>query len=701
MKHLCIAAALLTWAATAMAQPVEVLHPFDYHTDFHDVFVAAGGRGIAAGSCGWIAFTDNGTDWAVEAGPDPEVNQLTMAACAPGTNCTEIWLGAEGQLFRSTDGGETWSSLEVEGLDTPRELHFLSPEVLLVSHSGPSFLRSADGGESWSVVPLTGSYRNEAVFVAPNLGLVLNQISFNLLRSTDLGATWDSLYHFGERPLFLDMLDAEVGYAYLQDRTVHKTTDGGQSWSVASAGTISANARRLIAFDEGHLWLSNFPNTFLFSLDGGQTWDSGSVPLEEGASGLRINGVHRSGDQVWVASNAGSIIYSSDRFETRTNVFPTDRERIRDVQFVDEALGYALCERDGLFKTTDGGATWSRILTDFATVSWDLLLRGPEDLIIPYNTSGPQRSLDGGATWSPVLPPEIADTVSLLRVEELPGGRLYFMGSAHGVYSDDNGATWTVVNHDLGSSPFGFYFYNSQLGFAGGAGGKLLRTADGGATWSVALDGELTNQPIRNIYMRDSLNGMINVTVPTYCTDDGGLTWSSNACQGYNPPNTVLPAPDGDLFSAYRSGDGAVISRSSDQGLTWEDLQPFCTRFFQLFSVSPDGRYLYGGGDGSLILRLELDAPSSVAPAGAPATALRVLPNPSPGRVQLALPAGLAEAGALALRVYNAQGQQCRALRLPVAGGICATDLSALPAGLYWLEATANGQRAFGKLLKQ
>ncbi|RME96713.1 MAG: hypothetical protein D6772_11540 [Bacteroidetes bacterium] len=679
----------------ATGQNVEILHPFDYATNYQDVFVATGGKGFAVGTCGVLATTDNGIDWTVGTPPDAEV-EFEMVACAPGTNCQDVWLGADEVLYHSTDGGQNWSRVPFSGLYGPREIHFLSASVLLLSHSSVSVWRSTDGGQNWTEISLGGSYREAATFVNPNLGFILDQTNFNILRSTDLGASWDSITHLEERPLYLDMVDSHIGYMIVDRQKLVKTTDGGFTWTTVQ-DRVNASPRIIVAFDENNLMLSSFPSSLVFSTDGGQTWDNTPQPLEEDAYGLRLNGLHRNGQEAWIASDASAILYSADQLATRTNLFPADRQTIESIQFVDSNTGYALCERRGFFKTIDGGDSWERVTTDFATVSRDMLVRSATEVIIPYNSSGPQRTTDGGRTWSPLLPAEIADTVGLFQVEQLPSGRLYLMGSVHAVYSDDDGQTWNVVYHGLGGFADMLYFYDDQLGFFGGQGGRLARTTDGGASWTSILQGDLTNQPIRNLYMRDANNGFINISSTTYCTNDGGLTWDSNNCAGYDPPGLVVAAPNGDLFSTSSSGNTQTIFRSSDQGLNWALIQTYCSRSNRFLSVTPDNGYLYGGWSGGIITRLDLNITATQEPEPLPEPLL-VYPNPSTGYAQILLPAAIVGQD-IDLRVFSAHGQLLLQQRVNAQPQLPLV-LDELGAGFYFLDIRGTHFRGQAKLLK-
>lgn len=676
------------------AQDVEVLYPFNYTTDYQDVFVAEGGKGFAVGTCHVLATTENGTDWSTTTMP-PVSSRPTMVVCTPGTNCQTVWIGADQELWRSTDGGANWTSSEVEDLFSPRDILFLDNDVLILSASSDKLFRSVDGGETWEFT-LVGSYRDNPDFVSNNLGFLAVQDDFNFFRSTDQGITWDSIYHFEERPVYLDMVDENIGYLYTQSRNMFKTTDGGVSWTMVNTASIPASPRHLFALDENNLIMSSFPTSLVFSNDGGATWSSPPARLESDAYGLRSNGIHRSGNNFWVASNTSAIIYSDDALATRTNVFPADRESIESIQFVDDQLGYALCERTGMFKTTDGGDTWARVETNFGTVSRDFMVTADNKIIIPYNSSGPQVSEDGGDTWTPLFPAEIQDTAYVFQIEQLPGGRLYLMGSVHGVYSDDDGASWNVVYHEMGGFSDMLYFYDDQLGFSGGQGGRLHRTDDGGETWTNISTGDITSQPIRNLYMRDAMNGFINISSQTYCTNDAGLTWSTQNCDGYNPPNVVLEAPDGSLYSSRR-GDEFEIYRSVDQGLTWDLIQSYCNINTVLRGISRDSRYLYGGWTGSLITRLDIDAViNDVKEEWLPTEALEVFPNPTSGVINLYNP--LTESAHV--QIFSSSGQLVQQTVL-AAQARQNIHLTTLPNGLYYVLLTGQSGQYRAKVLKQ
>jgi photosystem II stability/assembly factor-like uncharacterized protein len=172
-------------------------------------------------------------------------------------------------IYISHDGGESWRvCTEVAGL---RDLHKwslpYSSEAGCVR--GFSFsrsrayaavevggvLRSDDGGETWRLAD--GSNGNpdlegppepfiypdvHSIFVHPFLpDLVFAPTGGGFYRSTDGGKTWKCIYDCYCRAVWVDVLDSQhliLGSADGVDRNgrIESTSDGGQTWTSASAG---------------------------------------------------------------------------------------------------------------------------------------------------------------------------------------------------------------------------------------------------------------------------------------------------------------------------------------------------------------------------------------------------------------------------------------------------------------------------------
>ena len=102
-------------------------------------------------------------------------------------------------------------------------------------------------------------------------------------------------------------------------------------------------------------------------------------------------------------------------------------------------LGTLGAEGAGVFRSTDGGSTWSQVSTN-PVVGPPLRAQDQSIYWLIEGGRGLIRSTDNGATWTVVFGGSVLASHNLV---ELPDGRLAAVGRTHLVVSDDHGATWT------------------------------------------------------------------------------------------------------------------------------------------------------------------------------------------------------------------------------------------------------------------
>ena len=105
-----------------------------------------------------------------------------------------------------------------------------------------------------------------------------------------------------------------------------------------------------------------------------------------------------------------------------------------------------------------------------------------------------QTGADSGWTWQNPLP-----TGNFLRaVVALNSNTLIAVGASGTILrSTDGGATWTRRASGTASDLFGVSFINANVGAAVGAQGTILRTVDAGATWTPRSGN--TTRPLRGV----------------------------------------------------------------------------------------------------------------------------------------------------------------------------------------------------------
>ena len=217
-------------------------------------------------------------------------------------------------------------------------------------------------------------------------------------------------------------------------------------------------------------------------------------------------------------------------------------------------------EDRGVFKTTDGGETWEKVLyKNEGTGAIDLVM-SPEDPDILFaalweferkawgaKTGGPDsgiwRSTDGGDSWEEItrndgLPEGAMGRIGLTMSAAAPERVFAIVDSEtqQGLYrSDDLGGSWRLVSADANITARPFYFYTilanpsdaDQLWIPGN---KLWRSVDGGESWILEPG---VKDDFQDIWIdpNDSNRMIATCDGGTQVTLTGGLTWSTFANQ--------------------------------------------------------------------------------------------------------------------------------------------------------------------------
>jgi photosystem II stability/assembly factor-like uncharacterized protein len=241
---------------------------------------------------------------------------------------------------------------------------------------------------------------------------------------------------------------------------VWKTTDGGVNWRPVSDRFFKSSTVGAIAVSESN------PDVVYVGM--GETQLRGNI--------IQGDGVYKTTDAGRTWTHVG---LEKTRAISRIRVHPTNP----DIVYV-AALGdpYGSTPDRGVFKSTDGGKTWNRVLfRDEKTGAVDLVVdpNAPETLYAglwevfrtPHSMSsgGPGGGLfkttDGGKTWNELtkntgLPKPLWGKIGVA-VSGADSNRVYALIEAAdgGLYaSDDAGASWKLVNDNRNIRQRAFYY---------------------------------------------------------------------------------------------------------------------------------------------------------------------------------------------------------------------------------------------------
>jgi photosystem II stability/assembly factor-like uncharacterized protein len=231
----------------------------------------------------------------------------------------------------------------------------------------------------------------------------------------------------------------------------------------------------------------------------------------------------------------------------------------------------------GVFKTTDGGKTWTNVLFINEDTGVIDLTMDPESSMTLYAAAYQRRRTPWGFNGGG------------------PGSALY--------KTIDGGATWTKLTKGLPESITGrigvdVYRGNPDIVYAlvENAKGGAFRSDDRGETWRKVSD--MDSRPMYYSQIRIDPNNdqrIWQLAANMYVSDDGGKTWNSNLVQRIHgdfhamwidPANSnhVLTGSDGGLHASY------------DRGRTWDFINTI--PLGQFYEVSIDNQkpfWVYGG----------------------------------------------------------------------------------------------------------
>jgi photosystem II stability/assembly factor-like uncharacterized protein len=162
------------------------------------------------------------------------------------------------------------------------------------------------------------------------------------------------------------------------------------------------------------------------------------------------------------------------------------------------------------------------------------------------------------------------------------------------------GDGWSLQPSGTSNRLNGVSFPDANNGWAVGAAGMILHTADGGATWSVQPSGT-THSLTRVQFLSSGIGWVVGANGTILFSDSGGSSWTA---QSSGTSSTLRALSFADRSQGWAVGDSGTILHTTDSGNTWTT-QPSGTST-SLGAVSfGDGMRGFVGGDGGLILSTE------------------------------------------------------------------------------------------------
>lgn len=528
-------------------------------------------------------------------------------------NSAIIYIGAAGGgVWKTTNGGATWACLSDKYPVTSIADIAIDPNngnniyVATGDESGyelgtdfwggvytAGIMRSTDGGVTWAQVGINIPQNQlnivQRLLINPaNNKVLLAATRTGIYRSTNSGTSWKKVSNSHCYDMDWKPGDPKTVYAG-GDGVLYKSVDAGATWSGLKTGIGSGRMSiEVCAAEPLVIYALGVGSGFFKTTDGGATWVSKAYPSGAGFYGYydlmlscsqaNSNFLVAGGLNTVKSTNGGTSWVSTDNWSSYTAANYVHADKHAGIFYPGSTTDILLGTDGGIFKTADGGASWTDLSNglmiaqiyrlgttpqnanlvvsgwqDNGCNKWDgtnwtriFGADGMEAAIDPtnqntiyeaYQYGALQKSTNGGTSWV-YIAPSSGDWVTPFIIDPVLNTRLYW-GGYNTIYKTDNqGAGWTAVSGiSLGS-------YSSAI------------------TVAPSNNNIIYSASFTKIYRKDLISGVAtNITagLPTLTANINYIAVSST------DPNKVWVA-----LSAYSAGN--KVFYSANGGSTWANI---------------------------------------------------------------------------------------------------------------------------------
>lgn len=341
--------------------------------------------------------TDFGGHWTTSNGGFTTTSHLRIADLAFSPTVPNRvyaatgYLGSGGGVFASDDGGVNWS----------------------LRSNVPQFNGGNNGGISG--LPTTDHPRSTGdLLVVDDANHLIYAATFEhgVMRSADDGRTWTTLGLDGKylRALAADPSNPDILYAATYGNGIYKTTAARSGGSFSVLAGSPANAEDILVIG-GKVWVAGGPAGVFSSSNGGASWTqaASTVLRSDGPTWYSLAG--------YMPSGGSAVLYAG-------NVDPTRQPNVTPYIF------------QSIFRSTDGGATWTPVTVDRNKISTKMGGTGETWWLAQYQSW----MMLGGGSY----------VASDMEVDRADPRRIWVAGRSGAWLSKDSGDSWYPVVDGMG-----------------------------------------------------------------------------------------------------------------------------------------------------------------------------------------------------------------------------------------------------------
>ncbi|MEI7980340.1 MAG: 3-coathanger stack domain-containing protein [Bacteroidota bacterium] len=571
------------------------------------------------------------SSWVLGAGHGPGMGRTNCIAFHP-TDPLTFWVGTPaGGLWRTNDGGATWTPL-TDGMPTIGvsgiAVDYIDPNIIyILTGDGDGLntysigvLKTTDGGETWNSTgfsaPITGFLRAWKLVIHPTDHNILFTVSnHGIDRTTDGGINWIQV----QAGIFQDIEfkpgDPTIMYA-TGGTEFFRSVNSGAGWTRLYSG-VPTNASRMaigvtpnnpsevyllagphtgmgtfVGFycstDNGGSFSlrTNTPNLLSGDLNGADDSDQTFYDLAIAVSRTNSNKIMIGGVNTWVSSNGGwnaSGWTLTSMWNIRVTGHGYTHADIHNLD-INPLNNFLYCMSDGgVFRSTDMGSSWTDLSTGLVITQYYRIAgyEGNPNLIIGGVQDNGVNKWSGGTEMLHILGSDGADCI----IDNLNSSVMYYCSNGGDIFRSINeGVNCYRIspaggqNQNLGPfiTPFVLHPANNNKIYGGYFAGVCYRQITGTDTaWhSLGSDGTSALAFGKNNTQRIYAAGVTNQHLKT--SQNGGSTWTSiwNGLPNMAVNGMAVDPDDASsvfiTFGGYTQG--VKVYHSTNAGVSWTNI---------------------------------------------------------------------------------------------------------------------------------
>ncbi len=506
-----------------------------------------------------------------------------------------IAVGKNGNIFRSFNGGVSFSNNSLQSNLNLNAVYTLNGKVWIVGDNGNYLLSNNQGWAFTSYTGLVNTLRS-VYFVNENLGWIVGDNGY-VAKTIDGGVTWTPQSSTVSTALrSVKFSNSTNGVACGDNGKVIYTTDGGTTWNQY----LTPTTKNLLSVDmKGSTIIATGVDGFILKYQSG-AWSSIDYKI---VTKTDVRGVSVIDDNTYFTCGGGGFIRkttngSEHKYQSNPMMAP-----LSSIHFYNANTGWAVAaDNNAILRTINSGDNWQFQTGVTVTYQWQLkqassgnignpfyLHPKNKDAVFILAGSALYKSYDKGSTWM-LLNGSVpgsschgfivsgTDTNLMLAAKGTAGGRI--------IKSTDHGTTWFDIFNPINLTSYGIPIAadpnEPNTVYLGPDNDTLMKSTNFGVTWtniSGAESGNKFRSPC-TIYIQYENASVIFVGDGTTSVGNGKLWRSSNGGTSWNLINTVsgseVPIVTGtslDLNLMYHnSWSTGSLWRSTDMGLNFTDM---------------------------------------------------------------------------------------------------------------------------------